>query len=414
MSGERRFARCIAVTTLLAHRFTRESLRLWASALLVLGAMLPATIVIPVVRSFVMAGWPGAEWVMHAFIAVNLLGAVVGGPLLAVRAERLGQRRVVAGISAALDGAFLLGVTLSPPLWAMLVLRFVQGAVYIAAVSILMGTIRRQSRSAAAMGVVGCAVVLSILLGIPLGAVLGRSDPSLPLIVGGLVGVVTGLVTLIALPRTADAEQSRVTFRSLMFEVPALRGPTLVVALERFAVGAFVVTLQLYGHQLLGDAAQAHVSGWFSAFLMIFALGTWPMARLGDRIERWKLVAGGAAVYGASFVGLALAPVGQVTLVLAVGGLASAAIYGPALGLAAQSVPESARASAMAVLNAAGTLGMFLGSMLAGVMSSALLGLGLERVAVYQWVFVAAGAVQLVSVGVALHRSAMVAASEAV
>jgi hypothetical protein len=40
--------------------------------------------------------------------------------------------------------------------------------------------------------------------------------------------------------------------------------------------------------------------------------------------------------------------------------------------------------------------------------------LGLERVAVYQWVFVAAGAVQLVSVGVALHRSAMVAASEAV
>lgn len=393
------------MTSSAAHRLSRESLRLWASALLVLGAMLPATIVIPVVRTFVTAGWPGAEWVMHAFIAVNLLGAVVGGPLLAVKAERLGQRRVVAGVSAALDGAFLLGVTLAPPLWAMLALRFVQGAVYIAAVSILMGTIRRQSRSAAAMGVVGCAVVLSILLGIPLGAVLGRSDPSLPLVVGGVVGVVTGLVALVALPRSTDAEQSRVSFRALMFDAPALRGPTIVVALERFAVGAFVVTLQLYGHLVLGEAAQTRVSGWFSAFLMIFALGTWPMARLGDRLERWRIITAGAVVYAGSFVALAFAPVGQVTLVLAVGGLASAAIYGPALGLAAQAVPESARASAMAVLNASGTLGMFLGSALAGGLTSALLGLGLERLDAYRWVFVLAGAAQVVSIVVAARRA---------
>src|SRR4051812_1832753 len=112
--------------------------------------MLPGTIVIPVVRSFVTAGWPGSEWLMHAFLAVNLLGAVVGGPLLAVRAERMGRRRRVAGFSAMLDGALLLGVTLSPPVWLLLGLRFVQGAVYIAAVSILMGTIRRQSKSPAA------------------------------------------------------------------------------------------------------------------------------------------------------------------------------------------------------------------------------------------------------------------------
>ncbi len=385
-------------------RSSRDGLRLAGSALLVLGAMLPATIVIPVVRTFVATGWPDAEWVMHAFIAVNLLGAVAGGPLLAVRAERLGQRRLVAGVSASLDGALLLGVVALPPLWAMLALRFVQGAVYIAAVSILMGTIRRQSRTAASMGVVGGAVVLSILIGIPLGAVLGRSDPALPLIVGGVVGVVTGLVALVALPKTTDAEQSRVTFRSLVFEAPALRGPTIVVALERFAVGTFVVTLQLYGHHLLGDGAQDRVSAWFSAFLMIFALGTWPMARLGDRVDRWRLIAVGAAVYGGTFVVLALAPVGAITAVLAVGGLASAAIYGPALGLAAQSVPDSARASAMAVLNAAGTLGMFLGSTLGGALATALMAGGVARGLAYQVVFVFAGAAQVVSVVVALRR----------
>ncbi|MDP2270704.1 MAG: MFS transporter [Archangium sp.] len=383
------------------HVPARSTMRLWLGALLVLGAMLPGTIVIPVVRSFVTASWPGAEWLMHAFIAVNLLGAVVGGPLLAVRAERMGRRRLVAGVSAALDGALLLLVTLSPPVWLLLGLRFLQGAVYIAAVSILMGTIRRQSKSPAAMGVVGCAVVLSILIGIPLGAILAKTNPTLPLLVGGVIGVLTGLIALVVLPKSTDAEQSRVTFKSLIFEAPLLRGPTIVVALERFAVGAFIVPLQLYGHHVLG-VPDSTVNGWFSAFLMIFALGTWPMARLGDRVDRWKLIAFGALIYAGSYVALPFVPVQLIVVVLSIAGLASAAIYGPSLGLAAQAVPDTARASAMAVLNAAGTLGMFLGSTLAGGISSALLSAGVERGTAYTVVFVAAGVVQLASVGVAL------------
>jgi MFS family permease len=380
-------------------------LKLWFSALLVLGAMLPGTIVIPVVRTFVTAHWPGEEWLMHAFLAVNLLGAVVGGPLLAVRAERLGIRRVMAGVSAMLDGALLLSVTFAPPIWLLLVLRFLQGAVYIAAVSILMGTIRRQSASNAAMGVVGCAVVLSILIGIPLGAILSKTDPGLPLIVGGVIGMLTGLVALFVLPKTTDAEQSRVTFKALVFDAPALRGPTIVVALERFAVGAFIVPLQLYGHHVLG-VKDSQVNGWFSAFLMIFALATWPMARLGDRVDRWKLIAFGALIYAATYAVLGFAPVQSIVIVVGVAGLASAAIYGPSLGLAAQAVPDNARASAMAVLNAAGTLGMFLGSTLAGGLSSALLSSGMDRARVYPVVFMVAGAVQLISVAVALTRPA--------
>lgn len=379
-------------------------LKLWFSALLVLGAMLPGTIVIPVVRTFVTAHWPDREWLMHAFLAVNLLGAVVGGPLLAVRAERLGIRRVMAGVSAMLDGALLIAVTFSPPIWLLLVLRFLQGAVYIAAVSILMGTIRRQSASNAAMGVVGCAVVLSILIGIPLGAILAKTDPSLPLLVGGVIGMATGLIALVALPRAADAEQSRVTFKALVFDAPALRAPTVVVALERFAVGAFIVPLQLYGHHVLG-VDDAKVNGWFSAFLMIFALATWPMARLGDRIDRWKLIAAGALIYAATYVVLGFVPVQSIVVVVGVAGLASAAIYGPSLGLAAQAVPDNARASAMAVLNAAGTLGMFLGTTLAGALSSALLTGGMERGRAYTTVFIVAGAVQLISVIVALRKS---------
>lgn len=386
-----------------AHTPSRSTLRIWFSALLVLGAMLPGTIVIPVVRKFVTAGWPDQEWLMHAFLAVNLLGAVVGGPLLAVRAERLGIRRVMAGVSAMLDGAFLIAVTLGPPVWLLLGLRFLQGAVYIAAVSILMGTIRRQSTgsSSAMMGVVGCAVVLSILVGIPLGAILSKTDPARPLLVGGVIGMITGLVALFVLPKATDAEQSRLTFKSLVMDAPALRGPTIVVALERFAVGAFIVPLQLYGHHVL-NVPDSKVNGWFSAFLMIFALGTWPMARLGDRVDRWKLIGVGALAYAMTYLLLGFVPVHAIVLLVGVAGLASAAIYGPSLGLAAQAVPDHARASAMAVLNAAGTLGMFLGSTLAGALSSVLLESGMDRAHAYTGVFIAAGVAQLGSVVVAL------------
>lgn len=390
----------------------RNTVQLWLGALLVLGAMLPGTIVIPVIRSFVTASWPGAEWLMHAFIAVNLLGAVVGGPLLAVRAERMGRRRLVAGVSAMLDGGLLLAVTLSPPVALLLALRFVQGSVYIAAVSILMGTIRRQSKSPAAMGVVGSAVVLSILVGIPLGAVLAKTSPSLPLVVGGVIGVITGLVALVVLPRATDAEQSQVTFRSLIFDAPLLRGPAIVVGLERFGVGAFIVPLQLYGHHVLG-VPDAQVNGWFSAFLMIFAVATWPMSRLGDRVDRWKLIALGASVYAGTYITLGLVPPGAIVVVLSFGGLASAAIYGPSLGLAAQAVPDSSRASAMAVLNAAGTLGMFLGSTLAGTVSSVLLSADVDRRLAYTTVFAGAGLAQLISVWVALSAGRRLEAQRA-
>lgn len=375
------------------------STRLVVAAGLVFGAMLPATIVIPVVRRFIDASFPGAEWAMHAFIAVNLLGACVGGPVLAVRAERLSRRRGVAAVSAALDGALLLAVALVPPLAVLLVLRFVQGAFYIAAVSILMGSIRRQAQTGAAMGVVGGAVVLAILLGIPLGAILGQVSPTLPLWVGGATGVVTGLLVPMLLPATTDAQRSAVTFRQLV-KAPLLKAPTVVVALERFAVGAFVVTLQLYGHAL--GVPDERVSAWFSVFLAVFALGTWPMSKLGDRVDRWRLVAFGAAVYGLTFFALPLAPLAALTPVLALGGLASAALYGPSLGLAAVAVPAESRASAMAVLNAAGTLGMFLGSTLAGVLSGVLLSAGVPRVTAYGVVFAAAGLVQLGSLGLAL------------
>ncbi len=365
--------------------------------MLVLATLVPATIVIPVLRAFVSASQPNREWVIHAFMAVNLLGACVVGPVLAVRADRLARRRLFAGALAVLDGLMLIGVALQPPVALMLALRFVQGAASVGAVSILMGSARGRATSSAAIGLVGSSVVLAIVIGIPLGAILGRSDPALPLYVGGAIGVIAGLIALIALPAANDAEASPVPMRALLTEHFKLRAPATVVGLERMAVGAFVVTLQLYGHHVL-EVPDTTVSAWFTAFLVTFALATVPMTRLSDRVDRWKVVSAGAAVYGAAFIALGLVPGAFITPLLMLGGLASAAIYGPALTLASQAVPASARASAMAVMNASGTLGMFLGNVAGFALAAALVESGVSRETAYTVVFAAAGAAQGASV----------------
>ena len=378
------------------------------SAGLVLATMVPATIVIPVLRAFVSTAYPGHEWLVHAFMVVNLLGACVLGPMLAVNADRRSQRRLFAGLLAVIDGLMLVGVALEPPVPVMLLLRLVQGAASVGAVSILMGTGRAQARSSGAMGLIGASVILALVISIPLGAILGRWGPTVPLFVGGAVGIVAGLVALVALPRIADAEPSKVTLRTLLTRYPALRGPTLVVALERMAVGAFVVTLQLYGHQVL-EVADGAVSSWFSAFLVTFALATWPMTRLGDRTDRWRLVTGGAGVYGVMFIALGLVPQTLILPLLFWGGVGSAAIYGPALTLASLSVPDAARGSAMAMLNAAGTFGMFAGNLAAFAFSSGLVEAGVSRAVAYPVVFAVAGVSQIVSVCVGLSATSQAA-----
>lgn len=361
-------------------------------ALAVMAAMMPATVVIPVIRPLVAAGWPAEEWIFHAFMAVNLLGACLLGPALAVLADRLGRRRALAGGLAVLDGVLVGLVALKPPLAVMLGLRFVQGAASVGAVSILMGSARGRQAGSAATGLVGSAVVLALVVGIPLGAVLGRSDPSLPLFVGGGIGVLAGALAFGVLP---DGVSSRLSGRDV-WRAPGVRLPVIVVGLERFSVGAFTVTLQLFAFHVLA-VPDGTVSRWFTIFLVTFALSTLPLTRTGERVSRHALIAGGAIVYGVMFFSLLALDAAWIPVVLAVGGVASAAIYGPSLSLVSRAVPHEARGSAMGFLNAAGTFGMFVGNVVAGGVAAFALSQGFDRPVAYSVVFGIAGASQFVS-----------------
>nr|MCU0698821.1 hypothetical protein [Myxococcaceae bacterium] len=68
--------------------------------------------------------------------------------------------------------------------------------------------------------------------------------------------------------------------------------------------------------------------------------------------------------------------------------------------------PPEARGSAMSLMNAAGTFGMFLGNVTAGATATVVLASGGSRLSAYTLVFVLAGLSQLVTTAVALRVGA--------
>ncbi len=331
--------------------------------------MLSSTLLIPALRPFFVATHPGHEEGMFLFMSVNMLGAIVGAPLLTMIADAMGKRALVLIVAAVVDGAFLFLCSLSLDLSLVLVLRTVQGAANVAAVSLLMGLTTPRG-----VPVAGGATIAAIAVGAPLGAVLLRFGPEVPLQVGAMLPLVVAAAIGALMPTGAALVRRR---RLRPSDVWPMVPAGIFVFAERLAIGLFIVPFSLLAHDVFGYG-DAVVGRLYAAFLVPFAFATalWP--RLG--LTPVRSVVAGTAAYAAS---LALSPridgLGPLVAVLVVGGVGAASIYAPALRSVAGLVQKSRVASAMGLVNALGALGMFLGSAGAGLITAAAAAAGHDR-----------------------------------
>ncbi|ELY29234.1 major facilitator superfamily protein [Natrialba magadii ATCC 43099] len=254
----------------------------------------------------------------------------------------------------------------SIPFEGVLLLRVLQGAMTIGALSLTMTMLMDlEGGHGRNMGAAGIAIGLGAATGAPIGGQLTELDPVAPLLAAATLLVCVGLLVSRLEDRTPA---SRRTARALIEGVrqrPTLSLPYAFGFVDRMTAGFFALVGTLYFQETfnLGPGATGLL---LACFFAPFALLQYPLGSLSDRIGRTIPVVVGSACYGFGILGVGIAPsVGTAAMAMVVVGILGALVSPATMALVTDLADERERGTAMAGFNVAGSLG-FLGGFLIG------------------------------------------------
>ncbi|THF64131.1 MFS transporter [Pseudothauera rhizosphaerae] len=359
--------------------------------------MLPVTGMVPVLHDLTVGRHPETgDLARHLFMSVNMIGALVAAPLAGLASDGLGRRVPLIAGALLVNGFALLLIAGDWSYPVILALRFVEGCAHMSALSLLMALGADHGRRhgmGAAMGAVGAAVSLGVASGAPLGGWIGAAAAAqVPWLGGWLMLALAAAAPLLL--RDAPHAAARQSPARLLRELAARRMlavPYLFTFVDRLTVGFIVSTFALYlGAVLEFDARRIGLV--MAAFMIPFALLTYPAGRLCQHWDRLGMMIVGSVLYGLFLIALGLAPAGALVALMAGGGVVAALMYAPSLVLAAELAGPGQRASTLAGFNVAGSLGFALGPLLGGTLVGGFRSAGLDP---YLPVFFIVGALEI-------------------
>ncbi|HEM46934.1 MAG TPA: MFS transporter, partial [Alphaproteobacteria bacterium] len=254
-----------------------------------------------------------------------------------------------------------------------------------------------------ALGLVGAGLLLGVAIGAPIGGRLGASDPMRPLVVGGFVVLGAAALAAWVLREGAAEVEGRASaagLRVALREQGRLVIPLLFAFADRFTVGFYTTTFSLYLSRVHG-ADPPRIGLLIAAFMLPFALLSYPFGWLSERTSRVALLGVGSVVYGIGTASLVLWPPEALPLVMAAIGISAAVMFVPTMLLTTEYASESLRSTAMAAFNAAGSLGFIVGPLVGGFVSESI-GEGGDWRRGYGAAFLVAGGSEILLVAVAL------------
>jgi MFS family permease len=334
-------------------------------SLLLLLAMFNATLIVAGLREFVIDKLGGTPRDAGLFFSIEMLAYVLFAPLVGLLSDRLGRRKpfVVTGFFASAPLYLSYGAVGS--LSALFALRFVQGAVTVMAVSILMAAVLDQpdaTRRGRYMGLMGGALILGISLGIPVGGYVSRHlGATAPLELGGVLFLGAGLASLwLRESRGLRPQVPLGEIRTALLARPRLLLPLAFHFIDRYTVGFFVVLFPLH-LAALGVADPALRGRYLALFLLPFALLQPLTGRLTERLGPMPPLVAGSALYGVLLAVVGYAGLFGLWFVMAGLGVLAAVMFPPSMVLTAQLCDSRTRGSAMGGFNLAGSLGFAVG-----------------------------------------------------
>ncbi|OOG25172.1 MFS transporter [Thioalkalivibrio denitrificans] len=389
-------------------------MKIWPLALGIYLLMLPVTAMVPLLYQLTEGRYPGlSDLDRHLFMSANMAGALIFAVLAGLLSDRLGRRKALIVPALAINGFALLLMLGHWPYPVYLGLRFIEGCAHMTALSLAMtlaADTARKGREGGAMGLVGAAMSLGVASGSVLGGQLGAEVPERVFLWGGILMIMLALAAS-RVVRDTPATGRPLNLRSLLnltLERRALLVPYAFTFVDRLTVGFIISTVSLYFATVLGfDAARIGIV--MAAFLLPFAVLTYPAGLLCHRWDAALMMAVGSLLYGGVLAGLGLVADNMVLMWMALGGVVAALMFAPSLVLVARLADPAQRATAMGGFHLAGSLGFMLGP-LVGV--GVLTGLQAAGAAPYPGVFFVVGGLEALCVLICLpwilrlHRSA--------
>jgi len=331
--------------------------------------MLPETLPVPVLRGLVLERFQVSDTWTTWFMSANQLGALLAAPLVAFGVERFGRRRELAIAATMLDA--LLMQALAHPLdyTTFLLLRLCEGAAHITALTLVMGLVADHAgpHRGRALGCLGAGLTLGVALGAAIGGRIGRNDPLLTLHAASAVLAVAAALAAVLLPANTTVS-SRPGLGAVLQAVrrePGLRSPLLLAFVDRFTVGFFTAGFPLLLAGVHG-APKDRIGMLLAAFLLPFALLSYPAGRLAERWSRRQLVFWGSLLYGGGVMLVGITPEDGLWILMPALGIASAVMFVPTLLWLLERTPGLGRTTAMAAFHGAGALGFLLGPIACG------------------------------------------------
>jgi MFS family permease len=379
--------------------------RLVILGLLSISIMAPVTLPVPILRELVGDRFEVSEFLTSLFMSVNMLGAALSAPFAGALADRLGRRRPLVIGALFLDAVLFLAMTLELPFGLFLVLRFFEGIAHIFALSLLLSiaaSLGGDHARGRTMGIAGTGMMLGVAIGAPIGGLLGAGDANQPLYAASVLLIGAALFASAALPDPAGGER-RPGLREILRIVRENRdvvAPLIFAFADRFTVGFYTTTFSLFASGLHG-ASPPRVGLWITAFMLPFALLSFPFGLLADRTSKTALICGGSVIYGLLTASLGFWPTEIIGPGMAVIGVFAAVMFVPSMLMTTDLTPPAIRSTALGAFNAAGSVGFILGPITGGLVSEMVRASHGAAVG-YQAAFAVAGGAEILCALVAL------------
>jgi MFS family permease len=367
--------------------------------LLALLTLLPVTLPVPVLRELVQERFAVSELLTSLFMSINMMGAVLAAPLAGAAADRFGRRPKLVAVALLVDALCFLALTREVSFAGFLAIRFVEGCAHIFALSLLLGLsagARPPAQRGVTMGVTGAGLLLGVAVGAPLGGVLGRDDPILPLYVGAAIVALAAPLAAFGLREIGGAAAARPGLAEIL---RLLRGnrlllvPLLFAFADRFSVGFFTSTFSLFLRRI-HELDPPQIGGLIATFMLPFALLSLPFGILSQRTSRAVLLCGGSLIYGVLVASVGFWSGERLVFLMAINGMAAAVMFVPSMLMTTELTPAAVRTTGLGAFNAAGSLGFIIGPLTGGIVSQSVAAThGWESG--YQAAFLVAGASEI-------------------